>query len=109
MSLLSIFGKSDPLPAPPATDAERLAGVERAFRVAENEFVTACSKVAQHRSVHKDMRFALINGQLQFRIGAMERDPELRALEAARDEALRVRNELLGEHAQLLKNLGLIQ
>jgi hypothetical protein len=110
VNVLSIFGKSQPTPpAAMTTAADRLAEIERAYRVADTHFVDACSKVARHRSLHQDMRFALINGQLQFRIGAMDREPALRTLEAARDEALRERNRLLDERARALKNLGLIR
>jgi hypothetical protein len=100
--------KTELLPAPTSTDADRLVQVEAELREAERNFADCCSRVVRYNSRKKDIRTALFNGKVCILVNTMVHDPTLQQLERDRDRSLRNRWELLERRAELMKSLGLI-
>lgn len=90
------------------TPTERLAEVEKKYRASERALIEACQEVAMHRAHTKNRSPFALEGAVYCPVNLMNDDPVLARLEVARDEALRVRNQFLGERALLMKELKLI-
>jgi len=96
---------------PPETDADRLAEVERDYRVAERNFLNACESVLRYVTTHTmKPQFYIHNGGLYVPVNANARaDMELQGLERHKQQALTARNELLRRRSELMMKTGMIR
>jgi hypothetical protein len=90
---------------------EQLAKVSIAYHEAEERFNEACVAVTAYEKKHFDTRFSIQRDGVTVKTNALINPiyAERRALERTRALALRKRDELLHERADLLKGLGKIR
>ena len=89
------------LPEPPQAEIQRLAEIERQYRLSEREYADRSLALAHYAASHLDLRVAAYNGNPALLVGALTLDPIRQRLESDVAHALAHRNELLRRRSEL--------
>lgn len=94
---------------PPAqTETDRLAEIEQAYQVAKAEHIAASEAVNEYRRTHDiPPQFHVRDNALFVPVNGPRSDAELKRLERAERQTLRVRNERMQARAEIRMRMGL--
>jgi hypothetical protein len=109
---VSWFRRVEVIEAEPETDSDRLAEIERDYRIADGKYIDAWQSVRHYVATHPQLspQFYMQDGKVYVPVNANQRaDVELQRLERVKQQALTARNELLRRRSELMMKMGLIK